>query len=202
MTPWPGAVLLCHPRRWRRRGRLRSECGPTRRAWPGPSGHRGRSFGPPRFVVTGPHLFSDKRIASRTRCVGVGVAPALGFFAVPVFGRFCCRAGCGRSVRAAVRSPAAARTPPAASTASGAASSSSRLLERAPMPRPRARRAHSHTRPRLHDGCRGLRLQARARCGCQKFAGHQSELGLGAAPAPRRGVPGPLVVRRACSLGP
>ena len=36
---------------------------------------------------------------------------------------------------------------------------------------PTARRGvpTSHTRTRSHDGCRGLRLQARARCGCQKY---------------------------------
>ena len=45
-------------------------------------------------------------------------------------------------------------------------------------------------------GARSVRLS-------KIFAGHQSELGLGAAPARRRGVPGPLVVRRdVLSLGP
>ncbi len=65
-------------------------------------------------------------MASRTRCVGVG--PALGFFAVPAAVVAVC---------AALRSPAAARTSFVASTSSGAASSS-KLLECAPMPRPRA----------------------------------------------------------------
>ena len=75
-------------------------------------------------------------------------------------------------------------------------------LKARPCPDRAPRRAHSHTRTRLHDGCRGLRLQARARCGCQKFAGHQSEHGLGATPAPRWGVPGSLgLPRDVLSLG-
>ena len=76
-------------------------------------------------------------------------------------------------------------------------------LKARPCPDRAPRRARSQTRTRVHDGCRGLRLQARARCGCQKFAGHQSELGLGATPARRLGVPGALgVPRDALSLGP
>ena len=75
-------------------------------------------------------------------------------------------------------------------------------LKARPCPDRAPRRARSQTRTRSRDGRRSLRLQARARCGCQKFAGHQSEHGLGATPAPRRGVPGALgVPRDVLSLG-
>ena len=74
------------------------------------------------------------------------------------------------------------------------------------MPRPRAAERTPETQGRVcatdaaasgsrRPGARSVRLS-------KIFAGHQSELGLGAAPARRRGVPGPLVVRRdVLSLG-
>ena len=153
-------------------------------------------------------------MASRTRCVGVGVAAApraVGAVVAPAatagFPAGFAAPAAVAALCAALRSPAAARTSFVASASSGAASSRSKLLECAPIPRPRAAECPPVTQGRV---C----LTEAAACGVRRGAPHQAKIftnhwqatrasAARPRPAPRRGVPGSLVVLRdALSLGP